>query len=415
MSDPRRVNLLTSRGGRRLLFAALYFSEGAPIGFLWWALPAYLRESGVEIDAITKLTAVMVLPWALKFLWAPLVDTLRSDRWGLRAWIITAQLMMGVTLLPLLDAGAFERLWQLQLLLVAHALCAATQDVAVDALCIANVSREERGSLNGWMQAGMLLGRAAFGGGALLLFEVADHRAVIAAMIAATWCSAALVAFAARERKAGQPADDEPRLRGFADSLRSAASRPTTWLALAFAGIAGAGFEAIGAVAGIYLVDRGVSPTVKGVFFAGPTVLLMMAGALLGGWAADRFGKLRVVAAMTVAIAAAGGLVALAAWIPPMPYDAFLFSAYGVLYFVIGMFTASSYALLMDLTDPKLGATQFSAYMGATNLCEAWAAFVGGKLIVSLGYPAMFAIMSGVTLAALPVLVAMRRGAYRSI
>lgn len=39
-------------------------------------------------------------------------------------------------------------------------------------------------------------------------------------------------------------------------------------------------------------------------------------------------------------------------------------------YLRAGLITASAYALLMQLTDPRLGATQFSAYMGAVNACE---------------------------------------------
>jgi MFS family permease len=66
-----------------MLFAALYFSEGAPIGFIWWALPAQLRLQHVPIEQITLLTSTLVLPWTLKFLWAPLVDLLSGNRWTL--------------------------------------------------------------------------------------------------------------------------------------------------------------------------------------------------------------------------------------------------------------------------------------------------------------------------------------------
>ena len=81
---------------RRLLFAALYLSEGAPIGFLWLALPTRLKASGVSIENITALTAALVIPWTFKFAWAPLVDVLRSPRWTLKHWVLSMQLLMGV-------------------------------------------------------------------------------------------------------------------------------------------------------------------------------------------------------------------------------------------------------------------------------------------------------------------------------
>ena len=102
-----RLDLLASARGRRALFGALYFTEGAPIGFVWWTLPVLLRRQGVGPDVIGALTGLLVLPWAFKFVWAPLVDVLRGPWFGLRAWIVTSQVVMVASLLPLawIDLG----------------------------------------------------------------------------------------------------------------------------------------------------------------------------------------------------------------------------------------------------------------------------------------------------------------------
>jgi len=91
---------------RRVLFASLYFSEGAPIGFLWWAL---------------------------KFLGAPAIDILRSPRWPLRAWIASCQTVMGLCLLATLLVDWRADFTAIAALLLLHAAFAASQDVAVDA------------------------------------------------------------------------------------------------------------------------------------------------------------------------------------------------------------------------------------------------------------------------------------------
>ncbi len=159
-------------GRRERLFAFLYFCEGAPIGFLWWALPAYWSASGVPVERVTAITAAAVLPWSLKWLWAPLVD-LTAPRLGYHRWIVAMQFLMGLSLWPLVWLDPSEQFaWLLAVLLV-HATAAATQDVAIDGLCVALVAEHERGEVNGWMQAGMLLGRAMFGGGAVLLIGAA--------------------------------------------------------------------------------------------------------------------------------------------------------------------------------------------------------------------------------------------------
>jgi hypothetical protein len=45
-----RWNLLATPGKRRVLFALLYFSEGAPIGYIWWHLPTRLRAADLPIE-----------------------------------------------------------------------------------------------------------------------------------------------------------------------------------------------------------------------------------------------------------------------------------------------------------------------------------------------------------------------------
>ena len=47
---------------RKLLFAALYFSEGAPIGFIWFVIPVQLRLAGLPLEKITASRAVFEYP-----------------------------------------------------------------------------------------------------------------------------------------------------------------------------------------------------------------------------------------------------------------------------------------------------------------------------------------------------------------
>lgn len=395
------MNLLSHRTGRTALFAALYFSEGAPIGLVWWALPTLLRIEGVDLRRITGLTATLVLPWTLKFLWAPLVDSLRTPRWGFRAWIATAQVCMGVTILPLLwiDPVAHFEWWRVCLLV--HAFTAATQDVAIDALAINVVPASERGALNGSMQAGMLIGRSAFGGGAILVSHWLGREWILAALVACIWSSLALV-LVSRE-----PADLLARrnpFSGFVTHARSAARRRETWLGLGFALLGAAAFESAGQLVGPYLVDRGVAQATIGAFFGLAVVGATVTGGLVGGRLSDRWGRARSVAyfllGFVATIALLGTLDVMGGSVP----HAVLLTGFTILYGFIGLFTASSYALFMDLTDPRLGGTQFSTYMSATNACESWSGWTGGQIAGRAGYGVSFLAMCAVSLLSLPLL-----------
>jgi len=390
---------------RRAYFALLYFSEGAPIGYLWWALPTRLRAAGMPVDEVAGLTALLALPWALKFLWAPAVDRLRGPRWGYRAWITVAQLAMGLTLLPLALFPLEELLGWAMVVLLAHAFAAATQDVAIDALAVASVPADDRGRVSGWMQAGMLVGRGLFGGLALAAEAWIGARAVVLVLLASVWATLAVVWLVPLPGAAAvdRPAQAPPLMR----TLREVLQRRSTWAALGIALLAGAGFEAAGGLMGPYLLDRSIAQEAVGWFFALPVVVGMILGSLLGGWAADRGGHRALVGGSVLAVGASVALLAVGDAGLGLR-GAALMGAALPLYLALGCLTASSYALFMDLADPRIGGTQFSAYMGATNLCEVWAVALGGRLAADLGYPSAFLALAGASMLALPLLPAAR-------
>jgi MFS family permease len=383
----------------RLLFALLYLGEGAPIGFIWWALPTWLRSQGLPIEQITALTAVLVLPWVGKFLWAPLIDRIRDTRRGLRGCIVVAQLTMGATLLPLTWLNLSEQFEIIRNLLILHAFAAATQDVAVDALALRIVPAQDRGHLNGSMQAGMLIGRSVFGGGALVLSVSFGWPVLIYGLVGCVWLSTVAVLF----MKTPEPAPIERQSSRRRSDFMAILQRRSLWIGLLFAGTAGAAYEAAGVLCGPMLVDRGISTDTVGWLFGLPVVGATIIGGLLGGVFADRVDRNRMIGAGIIGFAAMvlvlGGLNALPA-VAPM---AFFITLTG-LYFCIGMFTVATYALFMELSRPPLAATQFSAFMSATNACEAWAGWVGGLIVSRFDYGMAFVVMSAVSLGALPLL-----------
>jgi MFS transporter (putative signal transducer) len=183
--------------------------------------------------------------------------------------------------------------------------------------------------------------------------------------------------------------------------LRNAVSERKFLAGLGFAFLAGTGFEAVGAVVGPYLIDRGLGEESVGLFFALHAVLAMAAGSLMGGAIADRWGAPRAARIALLLIFAAVAILAAADVVTASTLASIAILTW--LYVCIGVFTASSYALFMGMTDPGLGATQFSAFMGATNGCEAASAWAVGRIIPLFGYGGAFFAMGLVSLTALPL------------
>lgn len=153
--------------GKLVLLASLYASQGLPFGFFSQALPVLMRQQNYSLRWI-GLSTLLALPWALKWLWAGLVDTSYLRSWGRRrSWILPLQVLNCLTLAVVgIGGDATNLLWLIVGSFLTN-LFAATQDVATDGLAVEQLSPRERGLGNGVQVAGYRLGMIA--GGSLLL------------------------------------------------------------------------------------------------------------------------------------------------------------------------------------------------------------------------------------------------------
>jgi PAT family beta-lactamase induction signal transducer AmpG len=152
------------------------FSSGLPFLLVAGTLAYWLKDNGIELKNIT-LIASAGMTYALKFLWAPLLDHTRLpllSRLGQRrSWLLLAQAGVVIGLL----AMAMVTPTQLGLfvgctLLVAFA--GATQDIAVDAYRIEIAPPTAQGALVATYSLGYRVALIVTGMAALIL---ADHLA----------------------------------------------------------------------------------------------------------------------------------------------------------------------------------------------------------------------------------------------
>ena len=163
---------------------------------------------------------------------------------------------------------------------------------------------------------------------------------------------------------------------------------------------AGAAFEGYGAVQGPYPKSLGWSSDEIGWWFAGPVVVGMILGSLPGGRLADQFRHARVTAVAigptAASVAALAGLLTLN---PQGETPNWLsMCLLGTEPVCVGLLTASTYSLMMNLTDPRIAAKQFSMFMAAGNGCEAWAAWIAGGWVQQHGYAWTLLTLSGLSL-----------------
>lgn len=160
---------------RVLAILFLGFSEGLPLALTGATLSVWLREGGISKTAI-GLFSLVTLPYALKFLWAPLVDRLRlpylTRRFGRRrGWALLTQFCLMGALVGLGSTNPVIDLWWTAMFAVIVAFCSASQDIVIDAFRVEYLAEEQQAAGAGILVLGYRFGMMAAGAGALYLAE----------------------------------------------------------------------------------------------------------------------------------------------------------------------------------------------------------------------------------------------------
>ena len=425
----RLPNLLTTRFGRLTAFFFLYVTEGIPLGFAATAVAAQLRRQDVGPAEIGAFVGSFYLPWAFKWAFGPFIDVFASERLGRRrGWILGTQVLMIVTLLACMGLDLPGQLGLFTAVLLVHNSFGAMQDVAIDALAVNTLHEDERGLANGVMFGGAAIGTAVGGAGVLFLIPAIGLKGGFVFVAA---CIAAVTVFIVLPLRETATPVLERRLAGMVSALREMkhfsmeAFRSFLGTRGAFAGVffslLPAGAMSMGlALQSNLAVEIGMNDD-SVAWLSLWSQVISAACMVLGGFLSDRWGRRRTLfiylALMSVPVLYMMGVLNEQNWImPTSASDAVkrvaapaLVSAVWVatlLYAVAqGLMYGTRSALLMDVTNPAVAATQFTAYMAMMNLAIAYSAMWQGIAIEALGYPKTLlidAVVGSLCLALLP-------------
>lgn len=113
--------------------SVLAFVSGLPLLLLSSTLQTWYSQKGVDFFTIGSLS-LLGLPYALKFLWSPFLDScsLSSDS-PRRIWILITQFCVFTSLLVLSFLDPISSPYLMIVFAFIASLCSATQDMAVDA------------------------------------------------------------------------------------------------------------------------------------------------------------------------------------------------------------------------------------------------------------------------------------------
>ena len=170
------LNLVSVYWERRLIIIFFMgFVSGLPLALTYTVLQWWLSVIGVSLMAI-GLFALVQTPYSLKFLWAPLIDSvplpILSNMLGRRrAWMIIIQIALMGSIIGLGMTKPEVNPMSTAVLALAVAFFSASQDIVIDAYRIDILDEEEQGAGAAMTQAGYRVGALASGAGGLFLFD----------------------------------------------------------------------------------------------------------------------------------------------------------------------------------------------------------------------------------------------------
>jgi PAT family beta-lactamase induction signal transducer AmpG len=408
----RLPNLLATRRGRLTAFFFLYVTEGIPLGFAATAVATQLRRQDVGPAQIGAFVGSFYLPWAFKWAFGPFIDVFASDRFGRRrGWIIAMQVLMALTLMSTSLLTLPQQLGLFTVILLVHNSFGAMQDVAIDALAVNTLAEHERGLANGLMFAGAAIGQAVGGSGVLFLSGVTGFRPTFYFVAASILAVTLFVALPMREPPSGRQRPAGPsrwraaaqEMRNFAvESFRSFLGTRGAFFGLAFA-LLPSGAMCLGlALQSNLSVELGLNDDQVALLNLWSAVIQAVF-MVVGGYLSDRYGRRRTlavfIALMSLPVLYLMMVLQQHGWVMPVPQSgasrvvapAVLVTALWIAtltYAVaMGLMYGVRSAIFMDVTNPAVAATQFTAYMALLNLNIAYSAIWQGIAIEALGYP----------------------------
>lgn len=390
--------------------AGIYISQTVITALTTQALPSLLRDAGASLQ-VAGLTALLWIPWGIRFLWAPLVE-----RWRLPAgrlerrsrtlvlagqWLIAAVLLLlGLAAL----AGHLSLAGHAGLILaglLVAALVAATTDVASDGFTVEQLASQQRGWGNAAQVGGSYVGAMLGAGGFLLVAGTLGWpQALLAAALAIVLLSVPMMLL--REPPRDRVLASVEHRPGLMYALR----RPEVRTGLVLMLLSSIGVRLTLGMFGPFLLDKGLSLEQLGWLFGSLHIGAGLTGAFLGGilvraapgwkavWIAVSL-KALVLIALTVAAPTASLTV--------------LMVLVGLMFAALGFVWVALYSALMGLASPLQSGVDFTLFQSADALLAVAGGVSGGWLSQHLGYEVCFGFAAAS--AVIAVLVVRRKGA----
>jgi len=372
-----------------ILFGNIYFANGVQGSFLF-ILILYFTELDISIATATLVGGIASIPFTFKFIFGPVTDYFIKI--GRKPFIIIGALTAGISFLPLSIIDPTDSLIVFTSIFFVGIIGIVILDVCADAWAIQVTDKHEHGKINAAMFGSMFGGMAI---SSIFLTQIAEFYGFNLVFVVAGFIILLTLVLPLLVK---EEIIVEKRPKTAKLIIQEFKKKNTITIAL-FSFLAAMNFGML-----LFIIPEYMMNFLKlGVSHIGLITSLypigIVIGSVLGGIISDIWGRKKTLGAFLIASMLFSPLILFANnWV----IMAFYYPMIGLLQG--GATFSALMALFMDITNPKIGASQFSILTSITNFGDYSIAILSGSLLMILGYERFFLYAAWLVAPALLVL-----------
>jgi len=385
---------------KKMLIATLLgISSGLPLYVLYQTIPAWLRDSGIDLSAI-GLFQLIGIPYTLKFLWAPFLDRFSFPIFGKRrGWMFLTQVLLIASIAFMGVFNPNNDIAIIVFLTVVMTTFSATQDIVIDAYRRELLNDDELGAGNAWFVNAYRFSSLIPGSLALILADNIDWKYVFP--VVSTFMLLGLITtFLIREQYT-QELPPKSIIITITDPFREYFTRFNFRhgiLLLVFLMLYKLGDSMATALSTPFYLDLGFSKTVLGTVVKAAALWASVAGAFIAGYVMRKislnkslwvFGLFQMITILGFA------------WLAQVesPNKIQLFLIISLEYLGVGMGTVAVISFMFKISSKAFAASQIALFTAITAIPRTFVNATTGYMIEKVGYTDFFLIC---TAAAIP-------------
>jgi UMF1 family MFS transporter len=373
------IDLNVQKKFRYLLFLSLYLSEGLYIAIITIIIPLFLLENDIPLSIITLITGIGWSPWALKFLSGGICDYF--IKFGRKKFIIIGGLIGAICLiiLSIIDPSFYIIIFTL-ILFTGH-FGIVFLDVSADAWAIETTENKGLGRVSAAMNIGQLIGISL---GAPILALISQNISFSFAFLVTGLIILSISIFPFAFKEIGHKKIS--RIPGLLiDEIKIRKTQLVTIFGF-FVFISPGMLSSISAV--FASTKLGLSNIEIGLLGAA-FLISIIPGSWIGGYLADKYSRKKT---LYIFIFPTMFLITSLIFID----NAFGFIILaGLIYFFSNGIRAANDSMLMEITNKKIAAIEFSVINSFVNAGQIGAGALAGSIVLLIGFDNVF-ILSGI-------------------